>query len=107
LDHEIELPAAERLVGIAGFKPGTEVIEIPCFDAGHGNDDLGQHVQRGENWTHRFDVLTKDPAGQYRSVQNILGVRGEKSSTAYFPYPVTRPADPLNGGRKRRWRLKQ
>ncbi len=84
------------MVGITGFKPGMELIEVPGFDAGHGNDDLGQHIQRAENGMHRFDVLAVDSPSQYSRVQNVPRIDREEGPSADFPYPVPCPADPLN-----------
>ena len=59
LQDQIELPPGEAAVGVAGFDEGEEFIDIPLFQAGHGEDHLGQDVQRAFDGPDGFDVLIR------------------------------------------------
>ena len=75
------------MIGSAGLDKKEELIHIPCFKAGHGNDHLGQHIQGAFDGTDVLDILIHDPFGDDCGIQKIAAVGGIEKAAA-------KPADP-------------
>ena len=99
VQHEIELPAGERVVGKAGANEVVQLIHFPDLHRGHGDDHLGQNIQRAGHGCDRVDVLLPDAACGDGRIHDVLAVQRENDAPAGLPDRVTGAAETLDGGR--------
>ena len=106
LQDEIELPPRELAVGVAGPDESEELVDVPAFDAGHGDDHLRQDVERALDGQDGFDVLLRHPPGDDGGAQKIMAVGGEEEAAARAADAVAGAPDALDRRRDRGGRLR-
>ena len=106
LQDEIELPPREMAVGVAGPEEGEELVDVPSFDAGHGDDHLRQDVERALDGQDGFDVLLGHAPGDDGGVEKIVAVGGVEEAAARAADAVAGTPDPLDRRRDRGGRLR-
>ena len=107
IQHQVECPAAQVTVRVAGLQDGIEGIHLPSFHPRHGDDHLREDVQGTENRLHFLDLVSEDRRNQHRGFEKILGMGGEEGSPTDLADLMAGPPHPLNGGRYGKRRLNQ
>ena len=103
-EDALERLARQRLEGRRVRHGRQQVVDRPAVHDGHGDDLLGQHVERIAGDRGRLDRALAHPLGHDRALQQVAAVLGEDDPAAHLVDLVTSPADALepagHGGRR-------
>ena len=95
------------MVGVTAAELVEQPVEVPALHAGHGQDHLGQQVQRAEHGAGLLDILLPHRLGHKGRFQHVQAVQGMQHPQAGLPHGVAGPADALQGGGHREGGLDQ
>ena len=90
------MSAGQVAIGVAGFDEGEEFIYVPGFQADHGEDHLGKHVERRIDRIDRFDVAIHDALRYDGAIKKITSVGRVEEAAARLADAVSGTADPLD-----------
>ena len=91
----LECVARERLVRRRPPHRLVQLVGRPGFTDGHGDDLLGQDVERVAGQLRLFDRAFVHPCRDHRGLEEIAAVLGEDDAATRFPDLVPRAADSL------------
>ncbi len=96
-EHQVELLPGQVVERQARADRVVQLVHAPRLHAGHRDEHLGQHVQRGDHGRRLLDVAADDAARQHRRVHEVPAVQREEHRPAHRAHTVARPAQPLHG----------
>ena len=84
---------------------GQQLVHVPGVHGRHGDELLGEHVQRVRGHPQRLDGPLAHPLGDHRRLHQVAAVLGEDHTGGDRAHLVPGPAHPLQPGGDRGRRL--
>ena len=91
--------------GAARRTSGEQLVDVPAVERDHGDDLLGEHVQRVGGHLQRLDGARAHPLGDDRRLHQVAAVLGEEHAAGDLADLVPGAADALQAAGHRRRRL--
>ena len=105
VEHRLQHRAGEGGVGGRPAGEGEHVVDGPLVERAHRHHLLGEHVERGVGQVQRLDLAREHPLDDDRGLHEVAAELREEHPAADGADLVAGPADPLQPGGHRRWRL--
>ena len=108
VEHVLELLAAELAVGVRAGDERVQVVDaqpVVAGRGGHGDDLLGEHVERVARHDGGLDLALAHALGDDRALEQVGAELGEDAALGDVADVVAGAADPLQAGGDRLRRL--
>ena len=102
---QVEVVAGQVVVALGAADRGVQVVDRPGLAHGHGEHDLGEHVESAGDRGERFEVAVEGGAGDDCAVDQAAAVDRVEAAARGLADAVAGAADALDHGRHRGRRL--